>query len=399
MHRFTRRGFLAGGVALAASSVPWPVLARPTSPPALPQTIRVHLFSGQSVTRVDIAGTAPLQISIGSNTRPASTLTFDALSGALTADGANLNAGGAPIGVSSTAPLTVTATVSSVPIAPRHYNGSISLQRIGSSLLVVNAVDVDSYVTSTLVSEISPGWPPESMKAQAIVARTYALRAAQHSATKPYDVTDDTSNQVYRGIDGITPSFSTAAGATTGMTLMAGGAPAEVFYHAVCGGHTAASIQITGRPGPSYLGGIADVDDSGRPYCTPAPFFAWQNTVTAESMSRVVGDLSDIIVTDRWIDGRAKTVRIARPGAPAYDIDGQHFYMQCSSVLGYKVVPSAMFDVLPGIEGYTFTGHGLGHGVGMCQWGAKGRANAGQLTAQILAAYFPGTTLVNPTLR
>ena len=84
---------------------------------------------------------------------------------------------------------------------------------------------------------------------------------------------------------------------------------------------------------------------------------------------------------------------------PSYDMDARQFYSQMASVLGYKVLPSTMFDVIVSVKGFVFKGHGLGHGVGMCQWGARGRANAGLQAAQIVEAYFPGTVLSNPSLR
>jgi len=378
---------LGAGRALSATHTPAP----------LPQVIRVRLYSGQTIARVQISGTAPLELSIGTATREMTALTFDGVAGTLTGDLTNLTLGDAPVVVRSAAPVLVSATAGTA-LTPRHYGGAITLQRVRSSALVVNAIDVESYVASTLASEISPSWAVESIKAQAIVSRTYGLRAAVHSAAKAYDVTDDTSNQVYEGSDTIAPAFTSAAAATAGMMITAGGAPADVFYSAVCGGHTAGSNELTGHPGPAYLYGIADTDDRGRPYCTPAPYFAWENAVSPQALGQVFGDLSDIIVTDRWTDGRAKTVRIVRPATSADDVDGHQFYTQVGSVLGYKVLPSAMFDVRESTEGYVFTGHGLGHGVGMCQWGARGRANAGMLAAPIVAAYFPGTVLVNPSL-
>ena len=83
------------------------------------------------------------------------------------------------------------------------------------------------------------------------------------------------------------------------------------------------------------------------------------------------------------------------------DVDGHAFYARAGSELGYKVVPSALFDIVAGISpgaGYVISGRGVGHGVGMCQWGAQGRARAGQTAEQILEAYFPGSTLTAVTL-
>lgn len=385
-----------------ALAMPKLLLAREPAPPNV-TVIRVRLFTGSIVMRVEAAGSVPLSVSIGPEARTLAAVAFDAASGKVTGDGTNLAGCDKPVEIRATAPISITAFGASGSLGTRRYNGAISLQCTAQGLLAINAVDIESYVASTLASEISPGWAPESLKAQAIVARTYGARAAVHATAHAYDVTDDTSNQVYHGLDDVAASFVGAASSTAGMIVTASGAPADVFYSAVCGGHTAGSIQLTGRPGPPYLDGIADVDGGGRAYCTPAPFFAWENSVPADAMARVVdvpsADLGDVSVVDRWPDGRAKTVRVSRYGASSVDLDGHKFYAHCSAVLGYKVLPSAMFEISRTTAGFTFTGHGLGHGVGMCQWGARGRANAGMLAAQILTAYFPGTALYNPTLR
>lgn len=398
-----RGRFLVGALTTAASlGLAARSLARGApSTPALPQTIRVRLFSGAQLSRVDIAGSVPLSVSVGPDVRTVSTLAVDASTWTASGDGASMTVAETPLFVRSSAPISLTAYGGSLgAVAARHYNGWLTLQRVDKTLLVVNTVDVESYVASTLASEISPGWPVESIKAQAIVNRTYGLRAAVHATARAYDVTDGTSNQVYQGLDGVAASFVSAASVTAGISLMASGAPADLFYSSACGGHTASSAQLTGRPGPPYLNGIADVDASGRAYCTAAPFFAWQNSVPNDAMARVVSlgsaDLADLIVSERWPDGRAKTLRVVRFAASSIDLDGHQFYARCGAVLGYKVLPSALFEVARTTEGYTFTGHGLGHGVGMCQWGAHGRADAGMTAAQILAAYFPGTSIAVP---
>lgn len=400
---FSRGRFLAGGLALTATlAVPKTAAARDAAPPNI-TSIRVRLFTGSILTRVEAAGSVPLSVSVGRQTSTLASVVFDAASGKVTGAGVDISGCDSPVEIRSTAPISIAAFGASGSLGTRRYNGSISLQCTAQGLLATNAVDMESYVASTLASEISPSWAPESLKAQAIVNRTYGARAAVHGAARVYDVTDDTSNQVYRGLDDVVPAFVTAASSSAGMIVTTAGAPADVFYSAVCGGHTANSLQLTGRPGPPYLQGIADVDGSGRAYCTPAPFFAWENSVPADAMARVVdvpsADLGDVSVLERWPDGRAKTVRVSRFGASSVDLDGHKFYAHCSAVLGYKVLPSAMFEIARTTAGYTFTGHGLGHGVGMCQWGARGRANAGMQAAQILAAYFPGTALYNPTLR
>ncbi|HKW44801.1 MAG TPA: hypothetical protein VJN22_04030, partial [Candidatus Eremiobacteraceae bacterium] len=95
--------------------------------------------------------------------------------------------------------------------------------------------------------------------------------------------------------------------------------------------------------------------------------------------------------SETWPEGRVKRLRARSRHGFDNVMDGRVFYGRCGSLLGYKVVPSTMFRVEADAGGYRFTGRGIGHGIGMCQWGARGRAEARMSAAEILAAYFPGT--------
>jgi stage II sporulation protein D len=359
--------------------------------------VRVKLFSGLLVARLDVSGLVPLSVTFGGASTPAALASFDALSATATLDGRQVPLFDAPIAIASPAPFALTAYTSGGQTLQRRYNGALAVTRQGAGFALINTVDVDSYVASTLASEISPGWATESIKAQAIASRTYVVRAATHSSAKEYDVTDDTSSQVYHGLDGIAPSFSSAVAATSGAIVMAGNAAADIFYSSACGGHTAGSIELTGRTGPPYLSGVPDTDPGGHAYCAPAPYFAWKNSIAHEAMARALGvpadKLAGVEVTERWPGGRVKKLRVSRSDSAGEDVDGRRFYVDVGSMLGYKVLPSSFFDVARDGDAFVINGHGLGHGVGMCQWGARGRADAGATAQQILAAYFPGTHL------
>jgi len=300
----------------------------------------------------------------------------------------------APLLVTGTSPLLLTATDTHGAATTRTYPGSVSIL---PPLTIVNTVDMEAYVAGVLAAEISPSWNAQSLAAQAIASRTYAARRIAHSAAKDYDVTDDTSNQVYRGFDGVVPAYTAAVAATAGQCLRYGSDYADVFYHSACGGHTASSEEISGQPAPAYLQGIADVDPSGHAYCGRSPYFKWRNDVDSTAIGRALdvdaATVEDLAVDLRWPDGRVKSVRASLSGAGSLEFAGRDFYGRMADVLGYKVLPSQLFDVAKSADGFTFTGNGVGHGVGMCQWGARGRGDAGQSAAQILAAYFPGTTL------
>jgi len=312
--------------------------------------------------------------------------------------GVHVDASSAPTVVSEpTDPIDVAATMSDSSVVERHYSGRILSAAVDGALVIYNDVDVESYIASVMASEISPGWQAEALKAQAIAIRTYGLRRMHHARAASYDVTDDTTNQVYHGVDSIVDSLRAATAATTGQIVSAGGAPADVWYHSACGGHTASSSEITGQPAPRYLQGYPDSDSGGHAFCSASPYYSWRNSLPSSALASVagVGALSSISIAQRWPDGRVKTVHVVSGGGDSRDIDGHHFYSRATAVLGYKVVPSSFFDIVPANGGYVLSGHGVGHGVGMCQWGAQGRARAAQDAATILAAYFPGTTIAD----
>jgi stage II sporulation protein D len=351
----------------------------PAASAAVGRTIRVRLFRGRSLIRVDVsgpgAGGVPQIFSFDANTTIKPTL------------------------IGGGVPLSVTAYDADGLVASRRYGGQITVAQADDGILIVNTVDLEQYVGSVLAAEISPSWPYESIKAQAIAARTFALHAS-HAKPHAYDLGDDTSSQVYNGMDNIDQRLVAAAQATAGVTLLSGTSPAEVFYSAACGGHTASAAELTGATVPAYLAGIADADSGGRAYCSKAPFFNWQNTVSAESMASIfdlaTSDLAGVDIAATWPDGRARTITAHRHGGADIAIGGRTFYAKAASALGYKVIPSLLFQIQPGPGGYQVTGHGLGHGVGMCQWGARGRADAGMSAQAILTAYFPGTLFSQP---
>jgi len=369
-------------VTLAAVAAFVPCVAR--CKPALAQPVdqesplRVRLFAGVDIVRLTAGG-----------------VQIDAAAGTLRAANASQALGSQIVELSAGPLLDVSVLTSTGSTIERRYPGALFIQVQSGMLRVINRVDAETYVASVLASEVSPNWPIESLRAQAVAIRTYAAHARILS-TRDYDVNDDTTSQVYRGLDGITASLVSAANDTSGQILTAAGLPATIYYSSSCGGHTASSLEITGLPPPPYLLGVPDADPSGRPYCASAPYFRWTNSVTAQAMSRIVDvpadQLDGVTITERWPDGRVKTITVSGSGATT-TFDGRTFYSRALIVLGYKVIPSALFDVTRNGAGFDFIGHGVGHGVGMCQWGARGRADAGMSATQILAAYFPGTVV------
>jgi stage II sporulation protein D len=342
-------------------------------------TVRVRLFAASEIVRVSVGNvtvdSAAQTISQGSSTSPL---------------------GSGVLEFSSDGPLRVTATTGGSTVT-RSYLGTIFIARRRTQLLIVNRVGLEDYVASVLSAEVSPGWPPESLRAQAIAVRTYAARAAMTARAREYDLRDDTSSQVYPGADSPALAFAAAAQATAAKILTFAGLPASIFYSSACGGHTASSEEISGAAPPPYLTGVSDNDVRGHAYCQISPYFRWTNSVETTAMERVIGvsagALHDISVQDRWPDGRVRSLTASCAAGPV-TLSGREFYERALGVLGYKVIPSTFFDITRQGANFILVGHGVGHGVGMCQWGARGRAQAGMSAEQILQAYFPGTAIV-----
>ena len=279
----------------------------------------------------------------------------------------------------------------------RQYAGSLGAHWTHDGLVLVNRVPAEEYVASVLASEASSSWAFEALRAQAIAVRTFAIVARDARHSRDWDVGDDTSSQVYRGRAGVSDIFFRASAATRAQYVAVGDAAVQVFYSAVCGGHTASLSELNGQSSPTHLGGIPDVDAAGNAYCAAAPYYRWRNSLSTELLARVAGVDPDTVdgfnVGGRWPSGRVKLVRLLRHGSAPLEMTGREFYARSLQTLGYKVLPSTLFDVQPDGSGFAFNGHGIGHGVGLCQWGARARADAGQHAEQILQAFFPGTQI------
>ncbi|MDQ6767028.1 MAG: SpoIID/LytB domain-containing protein [Candidatus Eremiobacteraeota bacterium] len=374
-----RRYFLTvlGGATLAGAVVQGAAAA--TQSWNLTAPLRIRLFAGMNIVRLEMNG-----------------VSLNAADGTMVAGGRSSAMGSQVIELTGNPYLDVTAFTSAGASIQRRYPGTMFVQVRDGSLFAIDQLDVETYVASVMSAEISPGWAVESLRAQAIAVRTYAARSRLSQRTRDYDLNDDTSSQVYRGIGELPQSLVSAAQDTAKQIVMAGGVPASVFYSSACGGHTASSEELTGQPAPPYLLGVSDLDPTGRAYCLGSPYFRWKNSVTASSMGRIVdvpGErLDSITIAERWPDGRVKTV-IAAASSMTVTLGGREFYSRALNTLGYKVIPSALFDISREGPDFAFVGHGVGHGVGMCQWGARGRAEAGVKAADILQSYFPGTTI------
>jgi len=253
---------------------------------------------------------------------------------------------------------------------------------------LVNSLPLDAYLSGVLSKEVSAVWAAGAQQAQAIVSRTYALLKLRPE--KPYDVVASESDQVYGGIEGETVEGRAAVDATAGSILVYAGRPAHVAYSACCGGRTADAGDVWGAPYP-YLPSIVD------PNCIGTPAYNWSATVALDAVAAAFGSaFTDI--------GPLRSVRIEsddpsdRPRNIAFVGSTSSFETSPKAFrasLGPSVVRSAFLHTLTLADGgasLAVWGTGRGHGVGMCQWGAREMGERGASARDIVDFYFPGTS-------
>lgn len=271
----------------------------------------------------------------------------------------------------------------------REYSAALDLVGDGGGLAVVNELPLEEYVAGVLRAEAGERWPVEALRAQAIVARTYGAYHRQLNAGKPYHIVASNANQLYAGrVDAGSPAWGAVLD-TSDRVLRWKGKLFPAFYHANSGGHTEDPRTVFGARNMPALRAVVC------PFAAGAPNFSWsldlQLTDLADRLRRGgvdVGNISAIEVPARTPSLRALVVTV-RGSRGAAQLRGNDF----RRLVGYDTLKSTLFAVA--IDGTTarFSGRGYGHGVGLCQWGARRMAELGYSALQILEFYYPGAVL------
>lgn len=265
----------------------------------------------------------------------------------------------------------------------KSFRGVLELSAANGGLLVVNELPLEQYLVGVINSEISSTWPMESVKTQAVIARTYAVAKREERRTAPYHLEATVMDQVYDGSDQEDGRAARGVQETEGQVLVYHGTVIQAFYHATCGGKTEDSANVWGVSLP-YLKGV-DCQ-----YCAAGNSNVWEQSLTLSKLeaSLKVSGLIDIKPGPRNSRGRLVNVLLTTSRG-TLTMPATKFRM----TVGSTVIKSTNFMVR--VEGGTafFSGAGYGHGVGLCQWGAKQRALDGFSYSEILSYYYPGTEL------
>lgn len=292
------------------------------------------------------------------------------------------------------------------------YRGEVELLLQNGAVTAVNVVGLEDYVAGVVGVELGPRPADEieALKAQAVAARTYALRNKGKWAARGFDLAGSVSDQAYRGVDAENPTILRAVTETAGEVITYRGDIIDVFYHSTCGYETATPQEafetVQGKP---YLQSVSDrVGD--RYYCDASPHFRWiveweaaeLQQVLRETLEQVMGiDPADVGLPTSLVayrvgeSGRVTEMRIVTDRGEI-PVTGPRIRRVLRRADGGGLRSNAVeFSTIDGPNGLTLraSGAGFGHGVGMCQWGAIGRARAGQNYRRILSHYLPGTSI------
>jgi len=270
----------------------------------------------------------------------------------------------------------------------RKYRGTLETIQENGKSIVVNRVAIDDYVKGVMNGEVSPSWPEESLRAMAIVIRSYAFNRWENARASKSHMYSDVRSQEYCGQSCEDPRSNKAVDETAGLVMFHDGKVLQAFSHACCAGRTENAREVWGsdEAGDCFI-------EKDCQWCRSSKHFGpWMLILEKSTLSRRLSadigkglTLKSIKVIDRNESGRVKTVEVSTIWKKVR-MSGAHF----RSLVGWNDVRSARFEITDRGDLIEIIGTGWGHGVGLCQEGAKKMAEEKMDYESILRYYFPG---------
>ena len=285
------------------------------------------------------------------------------------------------------------------------YNGEFIVSANGNKLNAINVIDIEDYLRGVVPYEIGKLDESkfEALKAQAVAARTYAYKHFGSRVAQGFDVYADTRDQVYKGLHSATELTDKAIRETEGVVMTYNGEFITAYYHSTCGGETE-GVATWGRPDHPYLKNKPDLRPDGTPWCRESNYTEWTREFTEDELRDLFqinakeakanvpsfSSIKSMHIQDTLKSGRIHTLVIeTNNGSFTAKADKIRWLFK----RGGTILPSSFFRIHKNGNDWILKGKGFGHGVGLCQMGARARAQAGQSYIQILTHYYPGITL------
>lgn len=286
--------------------------------------------------------------------------------------------------------MIITVSTGSIQVGKRRYARQIQIiKKSEAKLLVINQIGVDEYLKGVLPLEVHPDWSMESLKAHAVVSRTFALFKALEKKDQDYALEDTVQSQVYGGSLFYKESTNHAIELTKGEILTSNGTLFPSYFYAACGGRTARADQIWPvEPNPVLKGVVCN-------FCKGTRHWRWALKMPLKKIEKIMREkgypaknLLDIQFVSREQSGRATKV-ILKYKLSTVVIRADDF----RAWIGYDELKSLKASVSVKNRLAHFVGYGWGHGIGFCQWGSKIQAESGKDYRAILEFYFPGSKI------
>lgn len=266
------------------------------------------------------------------------------------------------------------------------YRGGFRVHFEKELLSLTNIVPLELYVTGVIGSEMGEHWPQEALKAQAVAARSYAIQRVLAPRNSWYDLESTVQDQVYRGIQNPQKNLELAVKDTEGLVLKENGRVIQALFHSRCGGQTDAAKAVWNNEKR------ATADSVLCPGCRERRY-AWSMAVPVVDILRKLNLPSSPLAfavsrVERATSGRIQNITISA--------DDEHRTLgsnEFRSLFGFQKIKSALFKWKIANDALMIEGEGAGHGVGLCQWGAKYLADQGKDYRAILHHYYPGKVL------
>jgi stage II sporulation protein D len=262
-----------------------------------------------------------------------------------------------------------------------HYVGNIEVWKGLEGMYLVNELPLEEYVKNVVNAEVASNWDMEALKAQAVIARTYALYQKNSAGNPHYDITSSVLHQVYKG-SVIDARITYAVMNTEGEVLTYEGKLIEALYHSTCGGRTEDPAEVFGKSYP-YMKPVES-------NCEISPYWMWERKIPLDEIEKALDltGIKEITISTYTSTGRVKTVAVVYEGG-ATTVKATDM----RKLLGWNRLPSTNFTMARENGQFVFEGKGYGHGVGLCQWSALKMAQEGRNYREILSFLYTGTTI------
>lgn len=246
---------------------------------------------------------------------------------------------------------------------------------------IISVLEFNEYLAGVVASEMPTAWPLEALRAQAVVARSYALAKIKERRNKLFHLDSDQNDQVF--LMSNSQKTKSAVADTDGVVLRAqNGSILKAYFHADCGGETVLASEIWG-------GKDADSGTAKDPWCAIKKSNKWNFEITKSEFFEKL-QITDQVMQLSHFDTKAQLISIG----------SQYFSVQkLREIFGFFKLRSSFDSIEISDDKVKINGQGFGHGAGLCQWGTLAQVRRGASYIKILAHYYPKAKIAKDSQR